>query len=276
MSGLKTWDELRSGISGEVVLAVDFPATGRAEADFNALAPLLATDHAVWRTLVEPNGLLRDVAVEEYIEPWLDEVRGSGLKVRAVLGFCVGGVYASVLAERIGQWQGEEPKVLLFDPELVNAETVFWQFYKMVGSMSQVLAPDEAAQLQAAGRTAFEANGENVQQLTATLYDLFEQAAAAAFARMGLGPAFAQDLLDLVGSFMSYLSIAEPVEALPLWRRAVALCSASQESGLNRVRDSFLLPEAELVAEEIVFASAHSEMLRDPEVARGTDRLIND
>src|SRR5438477_56086 len=48
-------------------------------------------------------------------ERWLDGIRASGLRVRALLGFCGGGVYAAVMADVIARWQ-DRPHLVLFDP----------------------------------------------------------------------------------------------------------------------------------------------------------------
>ena len=269
------WNILGQGESGELVLAVDFPATGRLQADFDALAPRLTAGHEFWRTAVNPTGRLSGVTSEEYIRPWLEEVRASGLPVRAVMGFCVGSVYAAVIAEAIAQWQDRAPDIILYDPELTHPETVYWQFYMVVESLSQMLDADEAEQLREAGRTALARLTDPVE-LAETLLGHFRDAVAVACERSGLGEEFVEELVEMFSAFMSYLAIADQADPLPLWARATALQSASTDNGLNRVRDKILQRQDRLVAEEIVFeAVEHAELLRSDEVAKATTELLS-
>ncbi|MEW9532109.1 hypothetical protein [Microbispora sp. NPDC049125] len=271
MSEFEAWSVLAKGDSGDVILSVDFYGTGRAEAGFHELAPKVGPAFSVLQTVIPATGLRVDVTAESYLEPWLSEIRASGLRVRAILGYCVGGVYAAAMAAEIAKWQDDAPEVLLFDPELVNAETIFWQFYKLVGSLSQVLTPEEAADVQAEGQDAFDET-EDLAELTEALMAIFRRAGEAAFTRMGLGVEYAQELIDVFGAFMSYLAVADQIDPLPLWASATALTSASPQSGLNRVRASFTGDV--VVAREIKFDVEHVDILRSDVVAAAAVELL--
>lgn len=93
--------------------------------------------------------------------------------------------------------------------------------------------------------------------------------------RTGLGEEFVQELVDMFGSFMSYLSIADQADVLPLWSTATALQSSGVDNGLNRVRNSILKTDDRLVAEEIVFSGVeHADLLRSDEVAKAATELL--
>jgi hypothetical protein len=270
-----SWNILSEGDSGELVIAVDFPASGRLQADFDELASKLAGGHTFWRTAASPTGLLTDITADEYIKPWLDEVKASGKPVRGVLGYCVGSVYAALLAERIADIQDEAPALILFDPELTHPDTVYWQFYMVVESLRQVLSPEEAEQLRAAGRSALE-EAAGIDELARILIGRFKEAVDIACTRIGLGPEFVEELLEMFGAFLTYLSVAQQVDALPRWAQATALQSAAVDNGLNRVRNTILKTQDKLVAEEIVFAGVeHADLLRTDDVAKATAELLS-
>lgn len=270
-----SWNILSQGENGELVIAVDFPASGRLQADFDELASRLTGGHAFWRTAASPTGLLSGISGDEYIKPWLDEVRASGMPVRGVLGYCVGSVYATLLAERIAESQDEAPALILFDPELTHPETVYWQFYMVVESLKQILGDDDAEQLRAAGRTALE-EATSIKELAETLAGRFREAVGIACERIGLGAEFVEELEEMFGAFLTYLSVAEQIDPLPGWAKATALCSSAQDNGLNRVRNKILHTQDKLVAEEIVFTGVvHADLLRTDDVAKATADLIS-
>ncbi|MEV5973484.1 hypothetical protein [Streptomyces sp. NPDC051921] len=142
MPDLRFWEEVRPGHSGEVVLAVDTPPGGvAASADFRALAPLLDTPHSLWRSLDQAGSPQRVFGLDEYTEPWISEVDGGGLRVRAVLGYGVGGIFAGLLAGALRRCQGRMPEVLLFDPELVDEDAVLGEFRRLRSGTAGTPAP---------------------------------------------------------------------------------------------------------------------------------------
>ncbi|WRZ87660.1 hypothetical protein OHB54_45970 [Streptomyces sp. NBC_01007] len=272
---ISSWNILSQGENGELVIAVDFPASGRLQADFDELANRLPGGHAFWRTAASPTGLLSGISGDEYIKPWLDEVKASGKTVRGVLGYCVGSVYAALLAERIAEIQDEAPALILFDPELTHPDTVYWQFYMVVESLKQILSPEEAEQLREAGRAALE-EAASIKELAEILGGRFHDAVAIACDRIGLGEEFVEELEEMFGAFLTYLSVAEQIDPLPVWARATALCSSAADNGLNRVRNKILHTQDKLVAEEVVFAGVeHADLLRTDDVAKATTELLS-
>ncbi|WP_031071133.1 hypothetical protein [Streptomyces sp. NRRL WC-3742] len=268
-----SWTRITEGTTGEVLLAVDFPATGRLQADFSELAARLTGGHAFWRSIVAP----AEIGITDhdaYLQPWLDDVRAAGLPVRAVFGFCVGGVHAALLAEKIGELQGSKPALILFDPELVDAGTVYWQFAMFVESLHQFLAAEEIEELREAGREAHE-RITDPGELALVLIERFRAAIALACERTGLDEEFVVEVVEAFTSFMAYLAIADAAEPLPRWAAATALSSSSAENGLSRVRNDILHRDGPFVAEEIAFPGlVHADLLRGDEVAKTVDGLL--
>ncbi|MFF5256848.1 hypothetical protein ACFY4K_33050 [Streptomyces leeuwenhoekii] len=275
MTALDSWRVLTDDKSGDIVLAVDFDATGRPEARFTDLVTAMGPGITVWETVPQSMGGA-DVGLtgEGYIGRWAEEVRASGRQVSAVMGFCVGSVYAAPLAERIGQWQREAPRMILFDPEQASPLSMYWQFLKVIELMSSVLSPAEAAEAREAGRLAQQENENDLPRLGAELLKQFQESGGLAFDRLGLDAERRAEVSVTFGSFISYLSAAGQLDPFADWRKAIAISSASPTSGLNAARAAAPGGEVDMVAQELRFGAQHTELLRDPEVARAVADLI--
>ncbi|GAA2710165.1 MULTISPECIES: hypothetical protein [Streptomyces] len=257
---------LDAGADTDIVLAADFPVTGRNEGGFAELAPGLHLDCALWQTVAPVRNPETDALGEEYLEPWLSEVAASGRTVRAVLGYCAGSVFAGVLAQKIAERQGTAPLVVVFDPELVDVPTVHLQFGRVIGNMTTVLTPEEIAELSGTAEQLAAKPGIAPVDFAAGLYAAFRPIGTAALRRAGLDEDYAGELVTLVGSFMSYLATAAGLDPRPGWQRATVITSASERSGLNRMRTTPGIAPVE-VADERRFEVEHRDLLRTPAVA---------
>ncbi|KOV61144.1 hypothetical protein ADK64_28530 [Streptomyces sp. MMG1121] len=253
-----------------VVLAVDYPFTGRPEAGFSELAGQLDLPYALLETVPPGNGTEAGMTAGDYLEWWLTDVRAAGRPVRAVLGFCAGSVYAAALADRIAAEQKVAPKVVLFDPESPNAITVYWQFHKVIDGLGVVLRPEEVTAAQQAGQRI----SEEVTDLTLLgerLLDVYREAAETAFDRAGLDAVRREEFTATVTAFMSYLVAAAGIDARDGWRTATAISSGTATNGLNLVAAE---ERPGMVAEEIRFDLEHADLLRTAEVAKAVTALI--
>ncbi|MFI0742240.1 hypothetical protein ACH4PU_29840 [Streptomyces sp. NPDC021100] len=267
MTTTDAWRTLKNGTDG-VVLAVDYPFTGRPEAGFSDLAPLLDTEYALWESV--PPGDGAGGAARDYLDHWYTAAAADGRPVRAVMGFCAGSVYAAALAERLAAERGEAPRIVLFDPEFPDAITVYWQFHKVIDGLAVVLRPDEVTAAQQAGRRVSEKT-DDLRLLRERLLEVFREAAATAFDRAGLDAVRREEFTATVTAFMSYLVAAAGIDARDGWPAATAISSATPTNGLN------LLPEerrAGRVAREIRFDLAHADLLRTAEVGKTVADLI--
>ncbi|MEV4826363.1 hypothetical protein [Micromonospora sp. NPDC049274] len=269
-----TWTALRNSTSQEVVLCADFQTTGRAEAGFPDLVPMLRHDSNYW--LISPAPVAPDSPVDagEYLESWLAPVREIGLPVRAVLGFCLGGVYGAALADGVARFQGSPPDLILLDPEQTQLVTIQYQLTKVLTMLNTVLAEAEIAEIHAKLGELASVEDISVRRYSREMFGEFRRFTNGAFERAGLDPGYGQEMLELFSAFLSYLSIAEDLDPRPAWLGATALSSTSPDSGLNRLRRTGEMGTGPLVSDEIGFAEEHTELLRSSEVAQTVDKLL--
>ncbi|MFD3806973.1 hypothetical protein ACFWTC_25980 [Streptomyces sp. NPDC058619] len=257
----------------DIVLAADFPVTGRNEGGFADLAPGLKLDCDLWQTVAPVRDPETDALDDSYLELWLSEVAASGRTVRAVLGYCAGSVFAGALAEKIGARQSTAPRVVLFDPELVDVPTVHLQFGRVVGNMTTVLTPEEIAELSGAAERLAGQPDMVPATFAAGLYAAFRPIGTTALRRAGLDEDYAGELVQLVGSFMSYLATAAGLDPRPGWKGATVVTSASATSGLNRMRTTPGVAPIE-VADERRFEVEHRDLLRTPAIAEAVAGVL--
>ncbi|MFC9324665.1 hypothetical protein [Kitasatospora sp. NPDC057015] len=268
------WKTLVDG-DGErgVVLAVDFDTTGRPEARFSDLMAQVKSDFAVWETVPPAADSEFARSGAGYVEYWARHIENSGNRpqVRAVMGFCAGSVYAAALAERVAEIQGSEPLLLLFDPELSTAQTLMWQFHKVIGFMSATLSAEDIAEAREIGQQAHDTT-PHVGELKDELIRLMRRFGEPALARVGLDEARREELFEVFDSFLSYLAVAAEIDPRERWKSAIALNSTSPLSGLNAMRASGVEIE---VAEEVVIDVDHGTMLADADLAAAVTRLLD-
>ncbi|MFJ2774383.1 hypothetical protein [Streptomyces sp. NPDC087300] len=272
MSSLTTWKQLSDG-TDDVVLAVDFDATGRIEARFTDFVQLLRPGGTVWETRPQAISARPDLPAETYVKQWVDEVADSGRTVRGVLAFCAGSVYAAAIAAEIEKAQGTFPVTVLFDPERATAANLYWQFHKAVGQMVTTLGESEVGQAQDAGQRAQE-QCTSLTELAHQLLPLYESVADSACAKLGLDERRCAEMSETAGAFLSYLSIAEQIDPTQVWRRCTAITSHTPTSGLNGFRMLNPGRDARIVAHEYRFETPHTELLRSSDVARAVSRLL--
>jgi hypothetical protein len=264
----KAWRSLAVGSdTASTLLAVDFDATARREARFSDLVQGLGGDLTVLETVPDPAASTAADMIEQWVRPH-EEAR---TQVRAVLGYCAGGVYAASLVERVARWQADAPALLLFDPEISEPRSFFWQFYKTVGSLSETLSEQEIA---AARHTAQEAceRTADLETLAKELTGLIRDIGDPALARTGLGPARREELFTLFGSFLRYLALASKIDPLDQWRHAVAFSSTSPMNGMRAMRANGRFVE---VAREVETDVEHDGLLADQKVAAAVRQLLD-
>ncbi|WP_105971050.1 hypothetical protein [Streptomyces geranii] len=271
MSPFPAWKTLLPGDGSSArILAVDFDATGRLEARFSDLARNLKTDHALWEAVPPP---LTDGVVPTgagYVEHWARRIEEERVEVRALFGYCAGAVYAGALAERLRGRQESEPLLVLFDPELSVAQTLLWQFYKVVGLMAGQLTETELAAARHAGRLAHERH-DSVAGIQAELVALVRETGGPALAKAGLDASRRAELFDVFESFLRFLALAGELSPLEQWRSAVAFGSTSPMSGLRGMRAAGQDVE---VAREIEVDVEHGGLLADPGLAATVSDLL--
>ncbi|GAB3844925.1 hypothetical protein [Dactylosporangium cerinum] len=256
-----------------VILAVDFDATGRPEARFADLAGRLKTDCAFWETAPPDLDTERTASGTAYIDYWWAAFQRRARPVAAVMGFCGGAVYAAALSERVAAWQGSEPQLLLFDPEIAVPQTLVWQFHKVVGYLAGVLPPEDIMRAQAAGQAEIDRHS-GMAEMCEALVKLTLDMGDVAFAQAGLSKPLRDELMGTFCSFLRYLAAASELDPLPRWRGATAFQSVTELSGLHAVRLSGIGGDGPLVGREIVVQDEHAKLLANDEVAAAVSDLL--
>jgi hypothetical protein len=271
MPGPISFTPLRPGGSDGLILACDFPATGRTVAGFADLVSALPPADSVWETSQPPAAEILGDNGADFLELWLADVRKAAVPVTAVLGFCVGSVFAAELAARVAAIQGETPKTVLFDPERPDADLVHRHYREAVGGLSLLLSDSELTAAQEAGLTARQ-KAEDLTGLAAELTKLLGEFGRPAFERTGLAPRRSAELVDVFAAFLAYLVAAAEFDPRPVWAGSTAISSATPHSGLNPLPAD---ERAVAVAHEITFDVPHTDLLRDHRVGQAVSRLLS-
>jgi hypothetical protein len=263
MARLESWRALNKGSPDELILTIDFNMTGRKEASFRDLAPKLDQNLTIWESVMPPEELVSGMTGDDYADRWLDECRSSGHTVRAVLGYCVGSVFASVLAARISQWQAQPPRLIVFDPEWPVIPTLYRDFLRSTEQFVSIMPAEDLAAARQAGLAALQDCGDDFGAVGTALVRSLEEPANRALDRLGLTPALRTEFTGAFGSFVSYLTKARQVDYEPGMAVATAITSSRSSGG------------ARLAAREIRFDISHGDMLRDERVAQAVRDVLN-
>ena len=210
--------------TGHLVLTADFPATGRTVAGFGDLFRDSGTAAEVWETAPPVTGTEAGMTGEDQLARWLADL--GDLPVTAVLGFCVGAVYAAGLAERIERLQGRAVPVVVLDPERPDLDLLHRHYEGLVDGIASVCSPDELADLREDGRAARAAAGD-MATLAAALTGLALEHGGPALRRTGLDERRCAELIGTFRAFLGYLVAAADLDPRPVWSRATALSSAT-------------------------------------------------
>jgi hypothetical protein len=269
---ITTLQSLFSGGTDEMILASDYSATtGRTVGAFRDLVGGLGLPRSIWETLPPPLGDELTMGAKDYVDRWMRDVERIGSTVYAVLGYCVGCVYAAALADRIEQRQGAAPRLILFDPETPSPALLLRHYRDGVGVIAAVATPAEVAEAELAGAEAA-ATEQRMGPLADRLCALLVGLGETAFTRAGLSRARRHELLGTFTSFLRYLVAASELSPGARWAIATALTSATPGNGLNALTDR---ERADAVAREIRFDVGHAELLRTDAVAQATVDLLS-
>jgi hypothetical protein len=261
---------LRTIEGGDLIVVADFAATGRPAASFHDLVPLLKAPHHIWETAPVRWGQEAGLTGVDQAERWLDGIRSSGLRVRALLGFCGGGVYAAIMADAIARWQ-DRPHLVLFDPGFAKRQMLVEHLESFFRRLSAAFTPEQSAQAHAALRAADEGGAEPLG-LADRLGVLCQQILLPAIIRAGYSPAASGETANLVNGYLHWLAGAISLDPSAGWGFATALNSASPNAGLE---DTPPAERASLFAKSIDFDVAHRDLLRTPAVAQTADELLS-
>lgn len=260
-----------NGSSKEVVLAADFPISGRGEAGFVDFAPLLDPALSVWETLPPPPAT-GQVSGHAYVERWLDGVRDSGLEVRAIMSFCAGAAFVGELADGVAALQQRAPEIIMFDPEVPTALTLHTQFVRAIDRFSVFFSAEQTARMHAGAQRVYAENGHDIEMLLEAVSGLYQKIGDEGFANAGIDPKHGAGLIESFNSFARYLVAGAQLNPLSGWDRATAVSSNTPTSGLNLVPKG---DRAGLVGTELRLDVHHVELLSSKESGRVVTEILD-
>jgi hypothetical protein len=264
-----SWDVIFGAGSDQVVLGVDFPAASRREAGFAELAARIGPGYKFLHTKPPAARSGQRICGDAYVGPWIEAVQQGRHQVVAVLGFCVGSVYAAAIAEGISRWQ-PMPKVILFDPQSASAKLLGREFHSEISSLSSLLCDDEIERTRKAA-TGFSESAGDVACAAAELAGMYWEVSSAAFERVGLGGAYDDKLIAPFESYISWLSVADQIDPGQVWKRSTAIVS----SDYAELKDEeSLAADASMIGWTIPFDVGHADLLRSDSVAEAVLDLL--
>lgn len=262
-----SWQTLRKGDQRALTLTVDFTSTGRTQACFRDLVPMLTAPGDIWETIAPATGAEDGMTGADYVERWALGVHKRERVADTVIGYCVGAVYAAALAARLTELQGSTPRLILLDPELPNIAGLYRDFHAAADALTTILDEDELARFHAGGKEVRERHGlDDITLIGPALAGIFSDAIEVAGKRLGLDEDLRAELGGSFASFVAYLRAATEIDPRPEWSTAAAVTSA-QSSAHDGGRDPHFADEVRLPVD-------HDQMLRHPDVAAAVSTLM--
>lgn len=261
---------LRKAGNDQLVVTADFAATGRTAATFHDLAERLSIDCNIWEIAPLPYGQEPGATGTDQVNRWVKDIRGSGMHVHAVIGFCGGNSYAAAMAEQIAGWQ-QAPRLVLLDPGIPKPIMLVQHVQGWLRRFAASFPVGDAERAEARLETIATAD-EHPLAMAAHLGEFFGQVVAPGLIRAGHSQQAAADFTRLVTGYLFWLAGAMEFDPRPLWRTAPALNSNSAGFGL------FLAPPEErptLVASARYFDVPHFDLMRTVDVASAVDQLLS-
>lgn len=268
------WKTLVEGDgAGGVVLTLDFDGPGRPEARFaDLVANLTGGGYSVWES-VQPDSAVAERGPDAFRAHWMRRLLDEGPEIRAIFGYCAGAVYAAALADGLAAARGVRVPLVLFDPELVDADAMLFEVKQAIGFLAGTIPEPE---IDAFNETATRVRARHVdlRSLCDELLDLVRDVGAPALDRAGLSAALRDELIGIFCSFMRYLTAAAEIDPWDQWSTAVVFTSNSPLSGFNGIRAARPAGPPIEVREEITVDVDNMRLLADPAVARAVDELL--
>ena len=258
------WDVIFNSSSPHTVLGIDFSGRRRREASFAELALRIGSGYRFLQArpvTVRPG---RRPSSYEYIVSWVEGAKQDGNPMRAVLGHCVGGIYAAVAAEYISQWQ-LEPDIILLDPQFASTEFLGRELHKEIGAITSLMSNDE---IEYAGKIMGEISdlkSRDMVQVATYAVERYLEAINPAFERSGLGSARGNKLNEHFVSYMAWLSVAAELDPSRALKKSTVIMSRDYAELPGRM---LFDDDADLVGRWIVCDASHADLLRSDSVAK--------
>lgn len=259
------WDVIFNAGSPQTVLGIDFSRTRRRAASFTELASRIGSGYRFLQA--------RPVTVHpghrpsgyQYIVSWVEGARQDGNPMRAVLGHCVGGIYATVVAECISQWQ-PEPDVILFDPQFASTEFLGHVLHREISATSSLMSDDEIEHARKIASEISDLKSRDMVQIANYAVESYLEIITPAFERAGLGAARGSKLNEYFVSYMAWLSVAAELDPSRALKESIVIMSRDYAELPGRM----LFDDAgdSLARRWIVCDVSHADLLRSDYVAK--------
>jgi hypothetical protein len=265
MPGSRPWDVVFGADSHRTVLCVSFPNERHHAASFVELAEKVGPGYKFLYAKLPENGPGERFSSYAYTGPWLDSIKQYELPVLAVMGYCVGSVYAAAIAEGISQWQQRAPELILFDPQLASMNALNHAFLREIDATSPLLSDDE---IERARKIVTDAAGmgDEVIASAAKMIEIYLEIITVAFERAGLGCARGNNLMAPFESYIAWMAAATQIDVSGAWRNSTAIISSDYAE--LPYMESSSKGICELVGRSIPFDVTNSDLLRSDSIAR--------
>jgi hypothetical protein len=271
MPDASSWDVICGADSSQVVLGVDFPARRRQEAGFPDLAASIGPAYRFLQTKPPAAGPCQQPYGDAYVGPWLEGIRQDRHQVLAVLGYRLGSVYATAIAEGISRWQ-PMPKIILFDPQFSSIELLGLELHKEISSISSLLGDDEIAHARKVAVEISQAATGDVANVATEMVESYLEGITAAFERVGLGDARSDKFVLSFMSYMSWLSAAGKIDPGPAWKHSTGIASSASAQLTSKAHPAG--DSRRLIGQMILFDVGPADLLRSASVAQAVRDLL--
>jgi hypothetical protein len=266
---LDYWEVISDADSGRVVLGVDFPAARR-RVGFAELSARIGPRYRFLQIKPPAVRLVQRPRGEVYVGRWVEGIRKESHQVLAVLGHCVGGLYAAAIAAGIARRQ-PMPKVILFDPRFVSSKYLALEFLREIDAISSLLSDQEIERTRKAAAAISGPAACDLADAGAEMAGMYRELTSLAFERVGIGSAHNGRFIAPVCSYISWISAAGKIDPSSVWKRSTAIVS----SDYARLTSGAPAGGGDgAIGQQIRFDVRHDDLLRSDSVARAVVDLL--
>ncbi|MBO2456937.1 hypothetical protein [Actinomadura violacea] len=264
MPNQNPWSTVATADPGKVILGVDFPAEGRREADFGDLMKKMGAEWSGYSLMqtIPPNIRLDErPSSDTYVRHWIQDGPWREYEVVAVMGYCVGGVYAAPIARSVADAQGSMPEVVLFDPQFTDAGLLASEMVKNISMAGPVFSDEEAEQGRKDTERIVAANAGDLMDAATAIVGLYRDLASIAFKRLGLNDDRRDEIIRLFESYMAWLASAAEIDPAPVWAGATAVMSADY-LGLEAQGNASVGAATRIIDRRFSLDVTHADLMR--------------
>lgn len=264
MQSENRWHVIANEKASKVILGVDFPAEGRREASFKDLMGKMGPAWSGYKLIqtVPPSARLDErLSCDTYIQHWTPDGQWDPGDVAAVMGYCIGSVYAAPVAETVRRLGGSAVKVILFDPQPMETKLLATEMYKNITLAGSTLSDEEAASARKETDEIVAAHLNDLPKGAMAIMDLFRRISSLACGRIGLNDARREEINQIFESYMAWLSAAAQINPGAVWKDSVAIMSTDYQT-LAAEKNTAIISTMEIIDQKFQVDVAHADLMR--------------